>query len=221
MAIRRKGYPYKVIYVDPPWTYDNARSDNAKLGGSKYDKMTMAELKDLPIKDLGQEDCGLFMWATLPKLPEAIELMKSWEFTFTTVPFVWIKTDRLARTIRHQTSTSQEPFHSEEALMLKDIYSGMGSWTNGNAEIVLFGKRGAPKRKKKNIKQIVIAPLGRHSAKPPEVRDRIVSVMGNVSRIELFARENTKGWDAWGNEKGLEVDLNIADGMVHIGRYTV
>ena len=80
------------------------------------------------------------------------------------------------------------------------IYSGLGHWTNGNAELCLFAKRGKPKRQAKNIKQIVLSPRGRHSAKPLEVRDRIVSLIGDVPRIELFARQTAKGWDSWGNE---------------------
>ncbi|MCJ7616244.1 MAG: MT-A70 family methyltransferase, partial [Desulfobacterales bacterium] len=67
-------------------------------------------------------------------------------------------------------------------------------------ELVLLGKKGRPQRIAKNVKQIVMAPRGRHSAKPAEVRDRIVRLMGNVSRIELFAREKVDGWHVLGNE---------------------
>lgn len=65
---------------------------------------------------------------------------------------------------------------------------------------VCLQKKGSPKRIHKNVKQIVISPRGRHSAKPPEVRERIVSLLGSIPRIELFARESAEGWDCWGDE---------------------
>ena len=33
-----------------------------------------------------------------------------------------------------------------------------------------------------------------------EVRNRIVELCGDIPRVELFARENHEGWDAWGNQ---------------------
>ena len=87
-----------------------------------------------------------------------------------------------------------------DVLLEKGIYSGLGYWTNGNAELCLMGKRGHPKRIRRCVKQIVVAPRGRHSAKPPEVQERIVQLMGDTPRVELFAREKTPGWDVWGLE---------------------
>ena len=81
-----------------------------------------------------------------------------------------------------------------------DNDSGLRYWTNGNAELCLFGRRGFPKQVDKSIKQIVVASRRRHSAKPPEVRDRIVQLMGALPRVELFARENPPGWDVWGKD---------------------
>ena len=39
-----------------------------------------------------------------------------------------------------------------------------------------------------------------HSKKPDTVRQRIIELMGDLPRIELFARETAEGWDSWGNE---------------------
>ena len=63
-----------------------------------------------------------------------------------------------------------------------------------------MGTRGNPKRVEKNVHSVVDAPVGEHSAKPIEVRDRIVRLMGDVPRIELFARDHVPGWEAWGND---------------------
>ena len=70
----------------------------------------------------------------------------------------------------------------------------------GNAELCLLATKGQPHRISKSVKQIVLAPRGRHSEKPAEVRERIVSLLGEQNRIELFARQYAEGWDCWGNE---------------------
>ena len=119
------------------------------------------------------------MWATMPKLQEALDTIKAWGFKYKTCAFCWVK---------------QNPSGV-------GIYSGLGHWVNGNAELCLLATRGHPKRTCKSVKQIVMAPRGRHSAKPKEVRDRIVALMGDdKTKIELFAREYADGWDCWGNE---------------------
>ena len=74
----------------------------------------------------------------------------------------------------------------------------MGHWVNGNAELCLFAKKGRPKRNEKNVKQITIYPRQRHSAKPPIIRNKIIRLMGDLPRIELFGREKVNGWDAIG-----------------------
>ena len=71
----------------------------------------------------------------------------------------------------------------------------------------LLGRKGKPQRICKNIKQLVEAERTTHSKKPEEVRKRIVELMGDVYRIELFAREKTDGWDTWGNEVANDITL--------------
>ena len=77
----------------------------------------------------------------------------------------------------------------------------------GNVEICLLATRGKPKRVVKNVRQLVIAERTRHSAKPAEVRQRIETLMGDLPRIELFARSKTPGWDVWGNEVESDIAL--------------
>lgn len=176
---------YQIILADPPWTYANMKNKDPKMGGISYPTMSLAEIKALPVADLADKDCALFMWATMPLLREGLEVIEAWGFKYTTCAFTWVK---------------QNP--SGEG-----IYSGLGHWTNGNAELCLFAKRGAPKRVEKNVKQILIAPRGRHSAKPVETRERITRLLGDLPRIELFAREKPEGWDVWGNE--VENDITL------------
>lgn len=169
---------YRIILADPPWPYDNPKSNLPRLGGKTYPTMSLEEILCLPVDEIAAEDCALFLWVTMPKLNEVFNVIEAWGFRYITCAFVWVK---------------QNPKG-------KGIYSGLGHWTNGNAEICLFCKKGSPKRVDRSVKQIVLAPRGRHSAKPAEIRNRIVHLMGDLPRIELFAREHVEGWDAWGNQ---------------------
>lgn len=140
--------------------------------------MTIQELYALPVAKIAADDCVLFMWATFPQLAEALRLISAWGFTYKTVAFVWLKKNRVS----------------------DSWFFGMGFWTRGNAEICLLATKGKPKRQSAKVHQFIISPIRRHSQKPDEARDKIVELMGDVSRIELFGREITPGWDVWGNE---------------------
>ena len=135
----------------------------------------------------GGTGCALFMWATFPTLPDALRVMESWGFIYKTAAFVWVKTNRKSST----------PFW------------GMGAYTRANAEICLLGVtpgfNAGEAIKSHSVHQIIEAPVKAHSVKPDETRKRIVELMGDVPRIELFARQHAPGWDVWGDEVDLEV----------------
>ena len=147
--------------------------------------MRLEELAALPVSDLADTDCALFLWATFPQLPEALRLIRAWGFSYKTVAFVWLKTNRKART----------------------WFYGLGFWTRSNAEICLLATKGHPKRQAAHIHQLIVSPVERHSKKPDEARDRIVALMGDLPRIELFARQETPGWEVWGNEVNSDIRL--------------
>ena len=86
-------------------------------------------------------------------------------------------------------------------------YSGLGNWTLGNIELCLFGTTKDFPKRQNPVKQLLVAPRGNHSKKPDEARDRIVTMMGDLPRIELFARQKTEGWDCWGNEVESDIEL--------------
>ena len=176
---------YQIIYADSPWKYDDPKANDPKLGGITYPTMEDEEIYSLPIQDLADENCLLFLWATMPKLQEGLTTIERWGFKYTTCAFVWVK-KRGAK-----------------------IYSGLGHWVNGNAELCLLGKKGTPKRYKKDVKQIIMSQLREHSRKPDETRDRIISIAGDLPRIELFARQRFEGWDVWGNEAPTEIQKRL------------
>lgn len=174
---------YGIIYADPPWQYTQKRLSGA--AEHHYPTMGTEELCALPVADIAAEDSALFLWATFPQLAEALRLIKAWGFTYKTVAFVWLKLNKKSYT----------------------WFYGLGFWTRGNAEICLLATRGHPKRKSAGIHQFIISPVEQHSKKPDETRDKIVALMGDVPRIELFARQETAGWDTWGNETRNSITL--------------
>ena len=143
-----------------------------------YPTMSIEQLSALPVPNLAAEDSVLFLWTTFPQLPAALQLIKAWGFKYKTVAFVWLKLNKKSRT----------------------WFYGMGFWTRSNAEICLLAIKGHPKRRSAGIHQFIISPIEQHSKKPDETKDKIVTLMGDIPRIELFARQETPGWDVWGNE---------------------
>lgn len=127
-----------------------------------------------------------FLWATFPNIGDGIKVLEAWGFEYKTAAFVWVK---------------KNPKNGRN-------FWGMGAYTRANAEVCLLGvskdfKAGQQVRSH-SVHQIIEAPFEGHSKKPDETRRRIVELLGDVPRIELFARQRADGWDAWGNEAPAE-----------------
>ena len=178
---------YNIIYADPPWKY--------WMGGNRnqskyYNCMTIEEICSLSVLDIADDNCMLFLWVTFPILNRCFEVIKSWGFEFSTCGFVWVKGKK-------KFDDKQTSFLPKDSI---EDFVGCGYWTRANAELCLIGKRGSLERKSKSVRQIVYAPVREHSRKPDETRNRIIELMGDLPRIELFARQKIDGWDCWGNE---------------------
>ena len=183
---------YQVIYADPPWSYD-CKEPTASKGGAKgsgysggvnyyYATMSTKEIMDMPIKNISADDCVLFLWATNPLLPEAMETMTRWGFKYKTT-LTWHK------------------------LRCK----GMGYWFRGHTEFLLFGVMGHVKAFRSLEHNIKTLPVEQHSKKPHDFRILIDAVTVNMQpKIELFARERHVGWDTWGNEVPKETQMLLA-----------
>ena len=169
---------YNIIYADPPWSYrDKARSGN-RGACCKYETQSNEWIKNLRVGDIAANDCVLFLWVTMPKLNEVMDVLSSWGFAYKTVAFTWVK--------RNKNGVGW--------------MWGMGRWTRANAEICLLATKGKPKRISASVHSVVDSPVEQHSKKPDCVRDRIIQLCGNLPRVELFARKRVDGWDAFGNE---------------------
>ena len=170
---------YQIIYADPPWSYRVWRKkEHGRTAESHYSTMTIEDIRALPVGQLADKNCILFLWVTFPVIREAFTVIDAWGFTYKTVAFCWVKQNRKS----------------------PSLFWGLGHWTRANAELCLLATKGSPKRQSARVHQIVLTPVEAHSKKPDIVRDQIVALAGDVPRIELFARQATPGWDVWGNE---------------------
>lgn len=177
---------YQIIYADPPWSYKDKALAGNRGAVCKYPVMSIEDLCNLPIGGgLAHRDCVLFMWVTMPKLNECFDVIKAWGFEYKTVAFTWVKRNKKANS----------------------YFWGMGRWTRANAELCLIATKGNPKRISAAVHSVIDTPVREHSRKPDEVRQRIITLMGDLPRIELFAREKMEGWDVWGNEIESDIDL--------------
>lgn len=169
---------YSIIYADPPWG-SNSQFGRDKRKGNKqhYPLMSLEDIKALPVKDISAKDSVLFMWVVDTQLFEALEVITAWGFKYKTVGFTWVK----------ETNSGKDFF-------------GVGMWTRKNPEMCLIATKGSPKRINAGVRQLQRFPVREHSRKPDEIRGEIVKLLGDLPRIELFARSQTPGWDVFGNE---------------------
>ena len=182
---------YQIILADPPWSYNLASAKGTSRGVAEryYNVMNLEDIKKLPISEIADDNSVLFMWITMPHLPEMNELLESWGFKYKTVAFVWVKKYK----------------HSQNPVL------ACGYWTRSNAELCIIATRGKdyPRRISKGVCQIIEAPQREHSRKPDVTYARIEELMGDLPRIELFARCRMEGWDAWGDQLSDEMQKRL------------
>ena len=165
---------YNVVYADPPWRYDFSKTSNREIE-NQYETMSLSEIKALDVP--AGDDAVLYLWATAPKLPEAVDVLEEWGFEYTT-NLVWDKEKM-----------------------------GMGYWSRVQHEHLLIGTRGdvSPPATGDRRRSVIREERGEHSSKPDTVADMIADQHDGADLIELFARDERDGWDSWGNEAPAEV----------------
>ncbi len=144
---------------------------------AKYEIMSMDNIKALPVGDIAAKDSVLFLWATVPLLPDALDVMKAWGYKYKTSLF-WRKIMSL----------------------------GMGFWYRGQVELLLMGVKGKVKAFRIQKANFIQFKALRHSEKPEEMR-KLIEESHLSPKIELFARRKVEGWDCWGNEVESEIEL--------------
>lgn len=174
----------QLLYADPAWTFNDKLNCGNRGASHKYTETSMNDLLG-PIaeyvNDVTDDNCFLAMWWVATQPYEALQVVDSWGFKLINMTgFTWHKL----------TKNGKDHF-------------GMGHWTRANTENCLFARKGKIKRVNAGVRQLVHAKTREHSRKPDEIRDNLVTLMGDIPRMEMFARETTPGWEAWGNQTNL------------------
>jgi N6-adenosine-specific RNA methylase IME4 len=176
-ALGRK--TFGVIYADPPWRFEPYSRDTGmdRAADNHYPTMTLDAIKALRVP--AADDCVLFLWATIPMLPEAIAVMEAWGFGYKSA-CVWVK-DK----------------------------TGTGYWFRNRHEMLLVGTRGSVPAPAPGDQypSVIEAPVGAHSAKPRRFHKMIEALFPNVPRLEMVARgAGCAAFDQWGNETLMAAD---------------
>ena len=159
---------FDIIVADPPWSYDiNTRGSPDE----HYDVMTNEDIYNMKVP--AADDCILFLWATAPKIKEALQTMEKWGFTYKT-HLVWIK-DKI----------------------------GTGYYARNQHEDLLIGEKGnmpVPQEENRPSSIFYAARTNEHSKKPELVYELIEKMYPNRKYLELFARRERQNWTNWGKE---------------------
>ena len=161
---------FDVIYADPPWRYDFEESANRDIE-NHYPTMSLEDICNLKVPSA--KNAVLLLWATAPKLQEALAVMKSWGFEYKTNA-VWDKQK-----------------------------IGLGYWFRGQHELLLVGTKGnfSPPDPDRRVPSVISELRGVHSKKPFKIYELIESMFPKRRYVELFAREGcNEDWSFWGNE---------------------
>lgn len=161
--------PFDLVLSDPPWQYNFSSTENREIE-NHYSTATVQEI--VTHKPNASNDSILFLWATAPKLLEAIEVMKAWGFEYKT-----------------------------HAIWDKEII-GMGYWFRGQHELLLVGTKGTPgcPIETERISSVIREKRTVHSKKPLAVYEWIEKTFPEKTKLEMYCREARKGWSVWGNE---------------------
>jgi N6-adenosine-specific RNA methylase IME4 len=188
-----RGGFYRGIAMDFPWSYACfSEKGKGRSADRHYATMVASEIERFPVADLAARDAHLFLWITGPCLVQGmhIPVMHACGFKPSAMAFVWIKAKRSA--------FINGNFFLDETLFVK----GMGHTTRQNAEFVVLGRRGSPRRLRKDVHQLIVQPRREHSRKPDEFYARVERYCDGPY-VDLFARERRANWDCWGDQVGL------------------
>jgi len=171
---------YDVILADPPWSFKTYNDDiSTKSARAHYSVSSLDDLKNMPVWRLAKPNCEMVMWATQAQIPDALNLVSAWGFTYKTMG-AWGKRSKAGRSWAF----------------------GTGYVRRSCAEFYIVATVGSPKRASRSVRNFIEAPQREHSRKPDKMYDDIEALFPGSRKCELFARQRRTGWDSWGNEIG-------------------
>ena len=177
---------YAAIAADVPWHHKSySTKGQARSPSRYYSIMSLDDICALPVADIAAKNAHLFFWTTQPHLEQAFVVLRAWGFKYSSCFRFWVKLNPRA---------ADQMFLREA-----DFHRGMGFTTRKNVEPCLLGRRGSPKRLRKDLGDILIAARRQHSRKPDQFYADVESYCAGP-RIDLFSRQERDGWDCFGNE---------------------
>lgn len=176
LALRPSG-GFQLIMADPPWPSEmRSEKGYAKSPEAHYETMPVAEIAAMPVELLAGENCLLWLWARNPQLPEALQVMAAWGFTFKTAGH-WVKLSPHGK-----------------------VVFGTGYILRSAGEPFLIGTRGAPLTTR-GVRSVIHGLRREHSRKPEEACRAAEELMPHAQRLDLFSRQVRRGWANWGRER--------------------
>lgn len=176
-----KGKKYKTIYADPPWQFTNRTGkmapEHKRL--TRYSTMKLKDIKKIPVEDVTDEKCHLYLWVPNALLPEGLEVMKAWGFEYKT-NLVWEK-------VRKDGQPDGR---------------GVGFYFRNVTELLLFGIKGKKNRTLRPGRSQVnlIRSKKREHSRKPDSFVQLIEDCSSAPYLEMFARGDRNGWDMWGNQ---------------------
>jgi len=160
---------YNVILADPPWQYNFSETQSREIE-NQYPTMTLDDIKNLNLPV--EENSVLFLWATAPKLEEALEVLNAWGYEYKTCA-IWDKG-----------------------------VIGMGYWFRSQHELLLVGVMGTFRtpEAEDRFSSMIHSHRSTHSSKPEIIYEMLEKMFPNKKYLEVFARSNREGWVSWGNQ---------------------
>jgi N6-adenosine-specific RNA methylase IME4 len=208
---------YKIISADPNWMYENWSEKKNGAASSHYKCSPVEEICSIPVGNWAAKDSVLTLWGTLPKLPEALQVMNAWGFKYvSSIP--WVK---------HVPKNFTIKFNEGKTLLEleNDIRMGIGFWTRSTTELLLIGTKGAPKRINSRKEtpfglleandRVFYHKIGKHSKKPEDVQTWLERTFKGPY-LELYSTRQRKGWDCWGYDTGFKLSASGVEEVVKV-----
>jgi N6-adenosine-specific RNA methylase IME4 len=179
MTLERHG-PFPLVYADPAWKFEIYSAKGLERTPDQHyptltdDEIANFKIDGLTVPEIAHKDAALLLWCTSSNMLRAADIMVNrWGFEYKTSA-IWDKGK-----------------------------TGLGLVFRNQHEVLLYGTRGNMPGPQFQPPSVFHYPRGEHSAKPPEIRAAIEKMYPDFdekTRLELFAREQVKGWTTYGYE---------------------
>jgi len=188
-GLKERKMKYKTIVVDPPWKYGkwgkaskpNYEGHEPKESDLPYDWMTIEQIKQLPINNLADDNCEVYIWTTQKYLPDTFAVLSAWGLKYCQT-LTWCK---------------------------KPMGKGQGGVYCPTTEFLILARKGKmPKVDRIDSTWWQVPRAWKAHSRKPEFFQDMIETVSEEPRLEMFARRERKGWSVFGNEVENSIDLS-------------